>query len=639
MPRVDSRLPTLQRALAVKQDSLNETARTVDLVFATEDPAPMWHWDIGDYDEILACNEQAADLGRIRKGGALLSEHERDRQIGVIEAASFVGNQGVATVRFSTSPLGEQEFQDVKAGIRRNFSVGYRVKELTAEKVSDDDGNVYRATSWEPLEISLVSVPADTNCQAIRSAKDNKAATQPVAIRIPSTLQLSETMKRSLPIFFKADNGDNATTGTPQAPLAQQIDPAEMKRQVEVETQKALKAITENRRELREIAVGFAETNLPVPESMLNEALDKGTSVDQFRSAVLEHHRAKLKDAKPTPSGSNDSGFQVVGERQEPLSLGQRFTRSDAFKSIQKARGQGARVASIQVDEFDNFRATFTTGSVTNYNGIVAIPNVVMVGLERPTVADLLTQGTTNLTSIPYMQETAFTNAADMVGESGLKPEATFALEQKSAPVKKIAVTIPVSDEAFEDIPTLQSYIDNRLRYSVEMKEEQQLLSGDGTGNNLLGLLNTPNILTQAKGSDNIADAIKRGITKIKVQGFATPTGVILHPNTKQTLDLLKDANGQYYGNGPFTGSYGTTFANVDRIWGLPSVETTSISEGTALVVTRNDAMIWRKKGIVVDSTNSHDDDFTHNLVRLRAEERLAFTVFKPKSFCTVTGL
>lgn len=645
MPEVNSRLPVLQRSLTVRNDSLNEEARTVELIFATQDPQPMWHWDIGDYGEVLVCDESAGDLSRIRSGGALLSEHDRSRQIGVIEEAAFANGQGIAKARFDTHPLAQQEWESVKNKVRRNFSVGYRVKELTAETVSEKDGNVYRATSWEPLEISLVSVPADTNCQAIRSAKEGNQPTQPVAIRIPSTLQISATMKRSLPQFFHVDNGlpsGAAGGGTP--------NPADAQRQVEADRQKMREEVKaeaireakrqrkEHERAIAEQVEAFKETNLPAPENLIRDALENETPVEQFRTAVLDHYRAKNKSARPTASGNGGSGIEVVHEMPRNLrSIGQQICGTDDYK---RAIGTSKRAMEVKIADAVNFRATLLTTTTTGFTPTLQPNAPVTIGVQQPTVADLMPQMVTNLGSYPYWQEDSLTLAATSVAEEGLKPEASWDLSQQTAPIVKIAVLGRVSDEAFDDMPSMEGYVNSRLRYMVEMEEDDQLLNGAG-GSDMTGIIATTGVQTQALGGLSKPDAVRKAITKVQSIGFYAPDGIVFHPNDWEEICLLKDTAGQYLAGGPFYGPYGNgDYVAFQRFWGLRVVVTTQCPEGTAVVgAWQVGATVLRRKGLTVDTTNSDGDDFKYNRIAIRAEERAGLVVWRPKAFCLVTGI
>lgn len=147
---------TRDMAFEVRAESVNEEARTVELAFSSEEPYERW-WGI----EILDHKSTAVRLGRLNGGAALLMDHNTRDQVGVVEKAWVKGKRGYAIVRFGKSARAEEIWQDVKDGIRKLVSVGYRTHDLILSSSKDGQGT-YRATDWEPYEISIVAVPADT---------------------------------------------------------------------------------------------------------------------------------------------------------------------------------------------------------------------------------------------------------------------------------------------------------------------------------------------------------------------------------------------------------------------------------------------------------------------------------------------
>lgn len=149
---------TLRRDMqfTVRAEAIDEEARTVELSFSSEEPYERW-WGT----EILDHADTAIRLGRLNGGGALLMDHNSRDQVGVVERAWISGKKGRATVRFGRSARAQEVFQDVQDGIRKLVSVGYRIVEMVLAQ-RDGDNATYRVTDWEPYEISLVSIPADT---------------------------------------------------------------------------------------------------------------------------------------------------------------------------------------------------------------------------------------------------------------------------------------------------------------------------------------------------------------------------------------------------------------------------------------------------------------------------------------------
>lgn len=265
----------------------------------------------------------------------------------------------------------------------------------------------------------------------------------------------------------------------------------------------------------------------------------------------------------------------------------------------------------------------------------------------RLTVADLLSQGTISGNAISYLVEAAMEGNFTTVDEGAAKPQIHFVNPtQVTDALKKIAGFIKLTDEFIDDADFLVTEINNRLLYQLGYFEEQQLLSGNGTGTNLLGLLNRSGIQTEASASfattpRDWPDAIFRGMTKVSVNSGFPPDGLVINPLDYQTFRLQKDNNQQYYGGGFFQGSYGELGVGIminPPLWGLKTVVTPAIAQGTVAVgAFQSVATVYRKGGVRVEAATQHASDFTSNLVTIRAEERVALAVRVPLGICKVT--
>ena len=317
-------------------------------------------------------------------------------------------------------------------------------------------------------------------------------------------------------------------------------------------------------------------------------------------------------------------------------SIGQQFVESEAMDWLLKTRNRrGSSAWSSPSVEL--MAATLTTDAASGGDLIIPDhrPGILPLLFKRLVVADLISSGTTDSNLISFMKETTFTNAAATVAEAADKPESTLIFDAATSAVRKIAHWLPVTDEMLEDVSQIRSYIDARLRLGVELKEEDQLLNSDGIAPNILGLMSLPGLTAaQARGADTNADAIFKQITTIATTVFVQPTGIVMNPANWQTVQLTKNAAGNYLGNGPWTSAQPTT------LWGLPVAVTPSIVANTALVGDyRGSAQVFRKGGIRVEASNSHSDFFIKNLTAIRAEERLALAVYREAAFGKVTGL
>jgi HK97 family phage major capsid protein len=362
--------------------------------------------------------------------------------------------------------------------------------------------------------------------------------------------------------------------------------------------------------------------------------------------SILEQHTA-LKSVSRDPFGDARDDAATESKFEAPKSIGEAFTSSKGFQHAVSGDVKGSTFTTGAID----VKATLTTAA----GGVGLVqpqyqPGVLPLLFQKITIADLMPQGSASGNSIIYMRESAVTNAAATVAEGGLKPASDINYAQVTETFKKIANTLKISDEMLQDVPYVQSQVNGRLVFFVQQKEEQQLLSGAGTGSELLGLLNRSGLTgAQAKSTDSAIDAIYKDITKIRVNAFVDPSAIVMHPTDWQNIRLSKDANGQYFAGGPFSGSYGngaggmndrTVLGSDGALWGLPVVVTTSATAGTAIVGAFNTcAQVFRKGGITVEATNSNENDFLTNLIAIRAEERLALAVYRPAGFSTVTGL
>lgn len=348
------------------------------------------------------------------------------------------------------------------------------------------------------------------------------------------------------------------------------------------------------------------------------EAEERATKVSERASNFAPHEPEMVEDRQE--------------KKEKPArSLGEHFIRNT--KGSLERLEQGQRFA-ITSSEFRAATPT-TTGTLT----VPDVGGVVQLPLERPTVADLLLSGNIAGNGYTYFVEGAVTGGFTAVAEGAAKPELSGGFTQVNETLAKIAGWTKETDELLQDFPGLASVVSGRLVTRLALAEEQQILSGSGSGANVKGLLNRTGVQTEAAANlEDNADAIFRAMTKVQTASFLPADFIVINPADYQSLRLVKDANGQYLGGGVFFGGYGNGgVVQQPPLWGMRTVVTSAIAAGTVLVGSGQAAQVFRKGGIRVDIANQNEDDFINNLMTVRAEERLLVACYVPSALCKVT--
>lgn len=324
------------------------------------------------------------------------------------------------------------------------------------------------------------------------------------------------------------------------------------------------------------------------------------------------------------------------------LTVGQQFVQSAEYDFFRRGlhRAQSAwRSPSVELIDH-RMQATTLTSDPASGGTLIQpqyVPGILPLQFRPLVVADLIAPGTTDSNAVAFMREKTFTNAAAAVAEGGVKPESAITFDAVTEPVRKIAHWLPVTEEMLEDVAQIASYIDARLRLGVQLVEDDQLLNGSGIAPNLLGILATPGLATAVPvgtAPATAADAIFQQMMAIAWSSFLMPDGIVMNPADWAPIALTKTTTGEYIGGGPFSA------AQTPTLWGLPVAVTPAMVANTSLVgAFKTGAQIFRRGGIRVEASNSHQDFFIKNLVAIRAEERLALAVYRPGAFGTVTGV
>jgi HK97 family phage major capsid protein len=391
-------------------------------------------------------------------------------------------------------------------------------------------------------------------------------------------------------------------------------------------------------REAKAIAEGAKAADRSLTAGEMDKINAKMTDVRALTIKIGEADASRQLFDQVMALGAN--GEHKTENESRAKTLGEHFVKHSAGALIANRNVPGASCAA---PEFKAATDTQVTGGPAGTYGVALnqLDTSVLQGYRRqPVVADLLGSGLLTGQSITYFVEGAREGDFATVLEAGKKPQMHYAYSTVTESLTKIAGLIKLSDEMIDDLAFLVSEINSRLLYDLSIFEENQLLNGDGTAPNLRGLLNRSGLQTEAGAGADGLDAIFRALTKVQTATGLAADGIVIHPTDYQTFRLMKDGNQQYYAGGPFTGAYGGTggIPIQPALWGQRTVVTAAIAAGTVLVGAFAQAgSVYRRGGVTVSSTNSNVDDFEHNLVTIRAEERLALVVRRPAAFVKVT--
>lgn len=413
------------------------------------------------------------------------------------------------------------------------------------------------------------------------------------------------------------------------------------------------------------LATSFA---LPAMPQIVFEAPDmggkgSGKSADQLAEEIKASHAQaidKVKELAEDALGKAQKGEelsksvkQATDEAMVKMNeLGEQFTELAQKMSRQGSDGQDGQIKSLgeqftEGDQYKNFasngfgkgnsarmevKADITT-LTTNAAGSVGagIVPTHLPTVEKPqrklTIRDLLMPGRTDSPNLQYAKETGFNNNAATVAEGAAKPKSDIQLEMVNTSTKVIAHHFKTSRQALSDVPQLRSMIDNRGLYGVKLAEENQLLNGDGSGENLLGLIPQATAYSPAFAPQNatVIDKIRLGILQALLAEYPS-SAIVLNPTDWARIELTKNGNDDYILGEP----QGALSAS---LWRLPVVETQAIAVDKFLTGAFDSAaQIFDQWSVSVD-VGYENDDFTKNMVTMLFEERLALATYRPESF------
>ncbi|EPK9714451.1 TPA: phage major capsid protein [Pseudomonas aeruginosa] len=300
--------------------------------------------------------------------------------------------------------------------------------------------------------------------------------------------------------------------------------------------------------------------------------VEKGNQVATELKKEIQTQKDELQKVIDQVQDLEQKGVKLRGGPGEGKSFIDMVKSHDGYKALQQ---KSANAAEIEVTKSD--LASMKETKVTSA-GIV-VPNydpTIQPGIRQELrIRDLLTSIPVSGQSYTYYRELLHTRGAGPVAEGALKPTSNVTFESVTDRVKKLAVWMPVTDEALDDVPQLFGYIQELLRYDLKLEEEAQILKGDGTGENLNGLMTQATTYDTAlnKAGDTSIDIVRRGIYQVRKQSKLSADGVVMTELDWMNIELQKDGENRYL------------FANLQGLvtpvlWGRPVITSDSMDEG-----------------------------------------------------------
>ena len=272
--------PPLTRREPLQANAIQDSkTRLVRVSFSSGEPYLRTSFFDDPWVEVLGHDDGEINLSRVNGGAPVLLEHDRDRHIGVVERAWIEGGRGYADLKLSRRTAVDDVWQDIQDGVLRNVSVGYQIHERTLTRSNDSGGpDEYRVTQWTPMEISLVTIPADSTVGIGRNAGElpNFQITDIEVKPMTDKTQDAEVVETETRAETKGRAAPETKAGDTEKMERQAGDTEKMERQAAESERKRIS-------EIMKIA-----NRAGVDSSVYQPLIDDGATIDGARSVILD---------------------------------------------------------------------------------------------------------------------------------------------------------------------------------------------------------------------------------------------------------------------------------------------------------------------------------------------------------------
>ena len=591
----DFTLENHKRAHVTEFIRSKEEDRVIEFPFASEEPVERMYGN-----EVLEISERAMDMSRLNTGAPLLFQHDADKIVGVVERAYIKGKRGFARVRLANNELGREMQELISDNIIRNVSFGYKINEMEADKSTTPV--TYRATDFQPFEISLVTVPADFKNVGIGRALTNNEGNQTA-----SAVTSKPTEKSKV-----EPNLENEAAIRAEASKAQRKEVADM------------------------LALGQRTQNVELAQDFIANS----RSLEDLRSALLEKMGVEEKpiQAKDAEIGLTEketrqfSFIRALKALAHPTDAAAQRAASFEFEVSEAAQaktGKEARGLLIPADVLGYGRRDLTVGTASAGGDLVAtdLLSDSFIDLLRKALvlqgagANVLT-GLNGMVAIPRQSGGATTYH---VAENSNITESALTVDQVALQPRTIGALTDYSRRLL-----LQSSIDvenlvrQDLAQQIAIEIENQAINGTGTNSKPLGILNVTGINTES-GVAAFSDFVNAEAALSTDNALNGSLGYLMNSALRGTMKVTEKASN--------TAQF--VYESDNTINGYPAYVSNSMPDSTAVFANFSDILIglWSGLDIMVDPYTGS----AAGTVRVVAMQDYDVAVRHPESICKLS--
>lgn len=454
------------RAVTLDRAMINQESRIAELAFSSEIPVERWFGK-----EILSHEPGAIRMGRLASGSCpLLMDHENsvECQIGVVESASIGTDRvGRASVRFGKGEDDEVIYQKVLDGIVSNVSVGYIVHAARLIATDKNGVDTFLVTDWEPLEISLVAVPADTTVGVGRSIDD-----------------------------FIINDMESRKMDQPK------IETVDIQKQVDEQVKRALDATNKRNADIMTIGENHADYD---GVELAARAIAEGKTVQEFQALMLE----QIRKGQPSKPATSAPYITVTENADADLKRGFKHFGDFANSVMQSHRN---------VDERLTRSTTTYSNEAAGPDGGYAVPpefgqRIVDMAMEEQSLLALSEQTpiSGNSMRFPKDEGTPWGTSgitATWENEAAVKtPTKENELRESELRLKKLMVLVPATEELLADSTAMTTHLTRKMGVRLDWKVQDAVVNGIGAGQPL-GITKSSAYVSQAKETSQTTDTI-----------------------------------------------------------------------------------------------------------------------------------